>query len=92
MLILCDKCGSALTEKDIVILENSINEEVREVFYITYCCNNKNVVGYKSVATDKVEEDITKARRDKNTKVIPDLINRLRDEMNKLMLEYGGTR
>lgn len=91
MVIVCSRCKKILKDNDIELREKEINQYgIREVYYITPCCNHKNIVAIKSKKTDRIQKDITNAQKMNDTKLIAELAKQLRKDMEKLMLEYGG--
>lgn len=90
MLINCCNCGQSFTDKDIKVVESTLIDDVREVYYMAPCCDMKNLVAYKSLATDKLEKSINTYRnKGCNTKVVA-TVKKLRQEMDKLRQEYDS--
>lgn len=91
MLIICDKCKKALTDKEINVLEENIDSgKARKLYYVTPCCNNKNIIGFTNIKCDKIKKQIDKYRKLNNGKEVSKLSKTLKKEMDYLKEYYAN--
>lgn len=84
MIVVCSKCETVLTEEDIRLKENTVIDDIREIYYITPCCNTKNVVAYKNDKCDDIQDEINIARRLNKPRDIKALTKKLKAEMDRI--------
>lgn len=93
MLVICDKCNKALIGKDIVLCNDEVSNEdglvLRTIYYMTPCCNNKNIIAYENSKCDELRIEIKKARNLNDNKRLQDIVRDLSKEMNTLRREHG---